>query len=150
MDEPKKKLQRTSLATSAKSWALESLDSVSSKNWLTDGIVWQKCGICGNCYYPFRALCSNCLEDGLNWDLGDGEGVLLSSSRLHISFNDLYQRNGPWDIGIVSHGNDAKIFAFLDEDCSIGSKVALFATIDCMNELIFIAVSSDVTPRHAR
>jgi NAD(P)-dependent dehydrogenase (short-subunit alcohol dehydrogenase family)/uncharacterized OB-fold protein len=106
----------------------------------------QVCNKCNKVQYPPRQICSECLNDILEWqDISTG-GKLLAETTLQHS-NDVYFRDRvPWRLGIIVADAGPSIIAHLAEDCIQGQRVRMSIAIDRAGNAAMTARPEKPTP----
>ena len=90
-------------------------------------VAGTRCRKCGECFFPPRADCFNCLSEEMEWFDITGTGQLISYSTL-IYAPTGFEQDLPYTIALVQYGNNFKLFGRLSkeiktEEIKIGMKL---------------------------
>lgn len=104
----------------------------------------QVCEQCQAVQYPPREACHRCLSPRLKWRPQDGDGTLLSQTRLHHS-NDLFFRERlPWRLGLVQLDAGPTVIVHLhDEIEGPPARVKVGARTDRAGQAVLIGFPAE-------
>jgi len=104
----------------------------------------QVCADCGAVQYPPREICGNCLSENLDWQAIDGEGTVISHTRLQASIEPYFQARLPVDVVSVRLNAGPVLYAFAgDGAAQTGTPVMVEARIDEAGVAVLHAVQKD-------
>lgn len=100
----------------------------------------QHCTACGVTQYPPREVCGACLADALEWRATDSEtGEVLATTVLHHSHQPTFRSRLPLRIGLVRLDLGPTVVCFLAEDCVVGARVSVTASMDAEGRSVLSA-----------
>lgn len=73
------------------------------------------CSHCHTRFYPPQSWCPSCLDESVQYLPDDGSGTLVSSIRLHISFDAAWKIRLPVDVGCIRLRAGISVYALIDE-----------------------------------
>lgn len=90
------------------------------------GFSLPHCPACNTLFYPPQRFCPKCLNGHIEYQADTGVATVLSSTRLHVTFDETFATGAPVQVVNVRTDTGVTLFAFADEPFSPGCRVAVY------------------------
>ena len=104
----------------------------------------QVCSSCGTVQYPRRDVCRECLHGELEQKTVNGDGSILSWTRLHTSLEAEFRDRMPWYVVSVSMAVGPIVIAhWAGEEPVIGQAVRVATMEDYADRRVLVAMPAE-------
>ncbi|MGJ7498095.1 Zn-ribbon domain-containing OB-fold protein [Variovorax sp. RT4R15] len=89
------------------------------------GFALPRCRACGHRFYPPQSFCPRCLASEIEYVPDSGDAVVLSTTRLHRTFDAAWTGALPVHIASVNAAGQLALFVIVDRMLPAGTQVRI-------------------------
>ncbi|MGJ7504034.1 MULTISPECIES: Zn-ribbon domain-containing OB-fold protein [unclassified Variovorax] len=89
------------------------------------GFAVPRCGACGHRFYPPQSFCPHCLAPEIEYVPDSGDAIVLSTTRLHRTFDPAWTAALPVHIASVKTAAQLSLFVTVDRMLPVGTQVRI-------------------------